>query len=118
MRMIELLALVVLLPLFSAVFSANICSISECQKKYAEKIAPLNADRCLVNSFKRICGKEGLESEDFKTFVENYGAVLPVSSLSVETIAVKDRKKLLRCSWTSGNGKNYVLAVCEMKETF
>ena len=86
------------------------------QKMYAEKSAPYNADRCIVASFRRICSQSASQRQNFDAFVKNYGAVLPVTSLAVETVGIKDNKKLMKCSWISSGRENYVLAVCGEKE--
>ena len=116
MRMIDVLVLVCLLPLFSVTFSSAVTSLASCQKKYAEKSAPFNADRCIASSFKKICGGSDEKEADFEAFALTYAAVLPVSAIRVETVGIKDKKRLLKCSWTSGNGEMHVLAVCELKE--
>lgn len=116
MRMYELLALVILLPLFSALSASNFRSLAECEKNYAEKSAPYNADRCIVASFRRICSQSASQRQNFDAFVKNYGSVLPVTSFLVETVGIKDNKKLMKCSWISSGRENYVLAVCGEKE--
>ena len=111
--------LVILLPLFALIISSSLKTVASCEKKYFEKSAPFNADRCIAGSFKKICARglaEADEKEGFESFVKTYGSVLPVSSLCVETVGIKDRKKLLKCSWTSQNGGNFVLAVLEKED--
>ena len=116
MRLIEVLVLVILLPLFAGLLSSSMKAFASCEKQYFERSAPFNADRCIARSFKKICERGLEEKEDFESFVKTYGSLLPVTSLCVETVGIKDRKKLLKCSWTSQNGRKFVLAVCEIKE--
>lgn len=116
LRLIEILVLIILLPLFALLLSSGLTALASCEKKYIEMSGPINADRCIARSFKKICEQGAEEKEDFESFVRTLGSILPVTSLSVETVGIKDRKKLLRCSWTSQKGGNFVLGVCEFKE--
>ncbi|MBQ8013839.1 MAG: hypothetical protein IJ257_05540 [Treponema sp.] len=113
MRIIDLLLLLVLLPLFSLVFSVNLSSLSESHEKYRRLAGQLNRDKVILASFRSVCSQKTGDDSDFDEFSAKYGALFGLDSLSVKTLGLKDGKRLVECTWSAERGKIRILAVCE-----
>lgn len=111
MRLIEISVFVLILPLFFWIFSSDMKFISESGKTYSEKAAELSRDRTIARGFVRLC--EQKEEARFDSFRSDCASLFALDSISVEKLGVKDKKTLLKCSWSVGETERAVIAIKE-----
>ncbi|WP_294429786.1 hypothetical protein [uncultured Treponema sp.] len=113
MKLIEVLVMIILLPLFSMTISSNMKAVMESRKRFSEKNAIFCTDKSISSSFIKICEKNGGKEAEMDSFLRNCNLLFELDSIKVETVGVKDRKKLMKCEWRLGTRSNFVLAVTE-----
>lgn len=102
LKLIEIAILVILLPLFSVNISRNLIVLHESQKTYQRKAVELSRAKTITNGFKTMCQKSGVQKADFDKFSEDCKNLFGLDSILIETIGIKDNKKLLKCTWCYG----------------
>ena len=112
MRMIEITLFCLLFPLFSGIFVSGIKETSALQEKCAKKSAELSKNMLIARTFERLCEENAPESE-FDSFRADYASLFPLDAIFVETLGLKDKKRLLKCSWESEGKRFSVLSVTE-----
>ena len=110
MKLIEITAAVVLFPLIFASFPSLAWGICATQKHCTQKSTELSRDRAIANGFMHLC--ERTASEHFRS---DYASLFSLDEISVESLGVKGKKQLLKCSWRVGETEHTVLSITENK---
>lgn len=118
MKLVEILAFLVILPLFLNGFYSGFGNLKAESEKFHEKMSVLNKNRAAVTAFDNFCSAESEKNgfsktyEDFSRQVEN---ALEVEKASVIVLGSRDGKKLLKFSWANGGETFSSLGVREEK---
>ena len=113
MKLIEVLVMLVLLPVFSMSVSSNIKVLAESRKRFSEKYTLFCADKTISSSFVKLCEKSVEDEAEIDTFLKNSSLLWSLDSIDVKTLGMKDKKKLLKCEWRRGTHSSFVLAISE-----
>lgn len=111
MKLIEISILVILLPLFAVNLSTQFLLIGKMQKEYAQKTESFFRDKVIVNGFKNLCEKKGIQEEDFTEFSDTCLHLFSLDSIQITVLGIKDNKKCVRCTWKIGETEEKVISV-------
>ena len=112
MKLIECVVLIVILPIFALTFARGGSLLIKNHSSYVRDSRDFERNKSIANSFRALCRDESYNVEKFDSLARDLSALWALDSFSVDTEGIKDKKRLLKCSWVKDDSWNCVWAEC------